>query len=97
MQQEKCLEELPKYSKKDWKLGRKRLLVHCNPISKRTIILFHNDYISMRNDSVVVHSGNALIQPKVLQASNLSKDVMKYTALINAFGEAHLFDGDFFG
>ena len=48
----------------------------CDPISKRTIILFHDDNIGVTNDSVVIHCGDTFIKSKILQTGDFSEDVV---------------------
>lgn len=32
-----------------------------NPIPKRAVILFHDYYISIADNSIIIHSGNSLV------------------------------------
>jgi hypothetical protein len=50
--------------------------VKCDPISKRTIILFHDDNIGVTNNSVVIHCGDTFIKSKILQTADFSEDVV---------------------
>ena len=68
-----------------------------HPVSQRTVVFLHDDHIGFVDHTIVVHRGDSLVQPKVLQATNLSEDVVEDTPFVDTFGEIHLFYGHLSG
>lgn len=78
-------------------MGLKLSLFGKDPLPEGVVVPLHDNDVGVVDNSIVVHLSNPIIQPKVLQASNLSKNIMEDASLIYAFGEVHLFDSNLFG
>ena len=61
------------------------------------MISFQHDDIRVLNDTIVVHFGDSVIEPEILQTGNFSKDIMKDAPFIDTFGEIHFLDSYFLG
>jgi hypothetical protein len=47
-----------------------------NPLPEGAVISFHNNYVSVIDNTVIVHFGDSVVKSEIFQASNLGENIM---------------------
>lgn len=93
MKEEDDVQDIPEYLQNLRNFIVETILESEDPVSKRTAISLHDNDIGVADNSIIVHRSHPLVKPKVFKTTDLCKDIMQHTALVNALGKTHLLDG----
>ena len=63
-----------------------------SPLSQRAIISLHNYIVGATVDAIIIEIRDTGLQSEFFEASDLSKDVMKYAPVVDSLWKEELFD-----